>query len=195
MKSVDPADSSSAAWCLRGTIAVYLWFILAFVRWNETYWRMNIMRSQGQTLPIAGLLATILVAAYMVVQLHGQGGAIAESVDLRNAATAELRDAQGQVVLTGSFMLEDEDDAEDVERKASLQSSSTGTQASGVAEVEFAREKPVEQEVEFTGRNLQAGARYTLVVDGHDVLAGVAERNGTIELERNVPIPGAALTK
>ena len=153
------------------------------------------MRNRGQTLPVAGLSVTILVAAYMVVQLHGQGSTIAESVDLRNAATAELRDAQGQVVLSGSFMVEEEDDAEDIERKASLQSSSTGTQASGVAEVEFARENPVEQEVEFAGRNLQAGTRYTLVVDGHDVLTGVAGRNGTIELERNVPIPGAAVAK
>jgi len=153
------------------------------------------MRNRGQTLPVAGLSATVLAAAYMVVQLHGQGSVVADSVDLRNAATAELRDAQGQVVLSGSFMLEDEDDAEDVERKASLQSSSTGAQASGVAEVEFAREKPVEQEVEFAGRNLQAGVRYTLVVDGHEVIVGVAGRNGALELERNVPIPGADVTK
>lgn len=153
------------------------------------------MRNQGQALPFAGLSATILAAVYMVVQLHGQGSGIADSVDLRNATTAELRDAQGQVVLTGSFMAEDEDDAEDVERKAALQSSGTGTQASGVAEVEFAREKPVEQELEFDGRNLQAGARYTLVVDGHEVLAGVAGRNGRLELERNVPIPGAEVTR
>ena len=153
------------------------------------------MRSRGQTLPFAGLSATIVAAAYMVVQLHGQGGAIAESVDLRNAATAELRNAQGQVVLSGSFMVEEEDDAEDIERKASLQSGNTGVQASGVAEVEFARENPVEQEVEFAGRNLQAGTRYILVVDGHDVLAGVAGRDGTIELERNVPIPGLAVTR
>ena len=153
------------------------------------------MRNQGQSLPVAGLAATILAAAYMVVQLHGQGSAIAESVDLRNAATAELRDAQGQVVLSGSFMAGEEDDAEDIERTAALQSSGTGTQASGVAEVEFAREMPVEQEVEFDGRNLQPGARYTLVVDGHDVLAGVAGRNGTLELERNVPIPGARVTR
>jgi hypothetical protein len=92
-------------------------------------------------------------------------------------------------------MAEEQDDAEEVERKAALQSSSTGAQASGVAEVEFAREQPVEQEVEFTGRNLQAGARYTLVVDGHEVLAGVAGRNGTLELEREVPIPGTGATK
>ena len=153
------------------------------------------MRNQGQALPFAGLSATMLFAGYMVVQLHAQGSGVAESVDLRNAATAELRDAQGQVVLSGSFMAEEQDDAEEIERKAALQSSSTDAQASGVAEVEFARERPVEQEVEFTGRNLQAGARYTLVVDGHDVLSGVAERNGTLELERDVPIPGAGVTR
>ena len=142
-----------------------------------------------QILPAAGLLATIVAAAYLVVQLNAQNPP-AEPIDLRNVATAEIRDAQGQVVLSGQFMLDDGDDAEDVERKAALQST-TGTQASGVAEVEFATQNPVEQEVEFSGRNLQAGARYTLVLDGRDVIAGVAERDGDLELEREVPIPGA----
>jgi len=32
-------------------------------------------------------------------------------------------------------------------------------------------------------------------VDGHEVIAGVAGRNGALELERNVPIPGADVTK
>ena len=142
-----------------------------------------------QILPAAGLLATIVAAAYVVVQLNAQDPA-AEPIDLRNVATAEIRDAQGQVVLSGQFMLDDEDDAEEIERKAALQPT-TGTTASGVAEVEFAKQSPVEQEVEFSGRNLQAGVRYTLVLDGREVISGVAERDGELELDRDVPIPGA----
>lgn len=143
-----------------------------------------------QILPAAGLLATIVAAAYMVVQLNAQDPA-AEPIDLRNVATAEIRDAQGLVVLSGAFMLDDEDDAEDVERKAALQPTGADADASGVAEVEVAKQNPVEQEVEFSGRNLQAGVRYTLVLDGRDVIAGIADRDGELELDRDVPIPGA----
>ena len=143
-----------------------------------------------QILPAAGVLATTVAAAYVVVQLNAQDPAT-EPIDLRNVATAEIRDAQGQVVLSGQFMLDDGNDTEDVERKAALQPSGADADASGVAEVEFAKQNPDEQEVEFSGRNLQAGARYTLVLDGRDVIAGVAERDGDLELERDVPIPGA----
>jgi hypothetical protein len=146
------------------------------------------MIDRRQTLPVAGPLATIVAAAYMVVQLHAQAS---EPIDLRNVATAELRDAQGQVVLSGPFMLDDEDDTDDVERKAALQPAGSDPDAAGVAEVEFARERPVEQEVEFSGRNLQPGASYTLVLDGRDVITGVAERDGDLDLDRDVPIPGA----
>jgi hypothetical protein len=146
------------------------------------------MIDRGQTLPVAGLLATIIAATYLVVQLHAQP---TEPIDLRNVATAELRDAQGQVVLSGPFRLDDEDDADEVERKAALQPTGSDPDASGVAEVEFVRERPVEQEVEFSGRNLQPGASYTLVLDGRDVITGVARRDGDLDLERDVPIPGA----
>ena len=148
------------------------------------------MIKRQQTLSAAGLVATIAASAYMVVQLNAQNPA-AEPIDLRNVATAEIRDAQGQVVLSGPFMLDDEDDAEDVERKAALLPTGADADASGVAEVEFARQNPVEQEVEFSGRNLQAGVRYTLVLDGREVISGVAERDGELELDRDVPIPGA----
>jgi hypothetical protein len=148
------------------------------------------MIKRHQMLPAAGLLATIVAPAYMVLQLNAQEPA-AEPIDLRNVTTAEIRDAQGQVVLSGQFMLDDGDDAEDVERKAALQPTGADADASGVAEVEFAKQNPVDQEVEFSGRNLQAGARYTLVLDGRDVIAGVAEGDGELELETDVAIPGA----
>ena len=147
-----------------------------------------------QIIEAGGLLATIVAAAYVVVQLNAQDPA-AEPIDLRTVATAELRDAEGQVVLSGAFMLDDEDDAEDVERKAALLPTGADANASGVAEVEFAKQTPVEQEVEFSGRNLQAGVRYTLVLDGREVISGVAERDGELELDRDVPIPGATAAR
>lgn len=147
------------------------------------------MLTKRQFIPIAGLLATIGAAGYMVTRADAQNAA--EPADLRNAMTAELRDAQDRVVLTGSFMTNDEDDAEDIERKAALQPGGTPADASGTAEVEFARQTPVEQEVEFSGRKLAPGTTYRLMIDGRQVLTGVAERDGDLELEAKVAIPGA----
>ena len=143
-----------------------------------------------QFIPIAGLLATIAGAGYMVTRAHAQNGV--QPVDLRTAMSAELLDAQGRAVLRGSFMLDDDHDTEDIERKATLTASDSGVRASGVAEVEFARQAPVEQEVEFSGERLQPNASYRLIIDGREVLTGVAERDGDLELERKIPVPGGA---
>ena len=76
------------------------------------------MRDKRQMIPAVGLLATVAIAVYMVTQLNGQG--TAPTGDFTNAATAEVRDAQGQVVLRGQFVLADEED-DDVERRAALE--------------------------------------------------------------------------
>ena len=89
-------------------------------------------------------------------------------------------------------MPDDDNGAEDIERKATLSASDSGVTASGVAEVEFAREAPVDQEVEFSGERLQPNASYRLIIDGREVLTGVAERDGDLELERKIPVPGGA---
>src|SRR5919109_565751 len=95
------------------------------------------------TIPIAAIAVLIVVAGYVVVRFNAQEATI-QSADFRNAATAEVRDAQGQVVLRGSFMLAEEED-DDIERKAAL--ATAGGDVRGEAEVEFATEMPVEQEV------------------------------------------------
>ena len=146
------------------------------------------MLTNRQIIPTIGLLATIGAAGYMVTRVNAQNATT--PVDLRQAATAELRDAQNQVVLTGAFMINDEDD-EDIERKAAMKPSGTPADASGVAEVEFARQAPVEQEVEFSGGKLAVGTTYRLMIDGREVLSGMAERDGDLELEARVPVPGA----
>ena len=81
-----------------------------------------------QLIPVAGLLATVVAAGYMVVQLNGQ--ASTPSADFTNAASAEVRDAQGQIVLSGQFQVADEDD--DVERKAVLAPTGVGPFAVGI---------------------------------------------------------------
>jgi hypothetical protein len=141
--------------------------------------------------PILATASLIAIAA-----LYFGSGAAAQAsapqpVDLRNAAAAEMRDGQGQVILKGDFTSVDEDD-DDTERKAALKPV-TNTKASGDAEIEFAKNQPKEQEVEFAGRDLIPGATYTLAIDGHDVATATADKSGRLEIEVNVPLPGAAV--
>jgi inner membrane protein involved in colicin E2 resistance len=138
-------------------------------------------------LATAGLVA--LAALYFGSGAAAQSSA-PQPVDLRNAAVAEVRDGQGQVVLKGDFTSQDEDD-DDTERKAELKSVVANAKATGNAEIEFANQQPKEQEVEFAGRDLTPGATYTLAIDGHAVATATANKNGRLEIEVNVPLPGA----
>jgi hypothetical protein len=144
------------------------------------------MIEKRQLIPFVGLVATILIAAYMVVQLNGQ----AASGNFTNAATAEVRDAQGQVVLRGQFVVGDEDD-DDTERRATLEPTGIDADATGEAEVEFSKSTPSDQEVEFSVRNLEPGAAITFAIDGTDVATVTADDGGRAEVELDVAIPGS----
>jgi len=150
------------------------------------------MNNKRQAISIIGLLATIAAAVYMVVQLNGQERAPAG--DFTNAATAEVRDPQGQAVLRGQFVLADEED-DDVEKKATLQPTGVDADAAGEAEVEFAKAAPTKQEIEFSVRNLQAGVAFTFVIDGIDVATATADRRGRAEVEVDVPLPGTTASR
>jgi hypothetical protein len=146
------------------------------------------MTVKNQMFPIAALIATGAFAIYMVVQLSGQTAAA--TGNFTNAAVAEVKDAQGHVVLQGQFVASDEDD-DDVERKAALKP--TGSDAAGgEAEVEFAKSAPSKQEVEFSVRGLQAGATYTFVIDGQEVATATADQRGQAEVELDVRMPDAS---
>ena len=146
------------------------------------------MKDIRQTIAVAGLLATIAGAGYMVVRLQAQGANV--SGDFTNAASAEVRDAQGQPVLRGQFAQVDEED-DDVERKAALAAAGSDRDAAGEAEVEYPKTAPVTQEVEFSVRNLQPGAAVTFVIDGTEVGRATVDRNGRAELEVEVKMPAA----
>ena len=150
------------------------------------------MNNKRQLIPAAGLLATFIAAVYMVVQLNGQTAG--PTGDFTNAARAEVRDAQGQVILSGQFQRVDEED-DDIERKATLASSGVDADAAGEAEVEFSKAAPVQQEVEFSVRNVAAGAVLTFVIDGTDVATATADRRGRAEVELDVRMPGATASR
>ncbi len=141
-----------------------------------------------ELLQIAAIIAALVVAGYLAVRYNAQEPTI-ESADFRNAQTAEIRDEQGATILRGTFMLAEEED-DDIERKAALATLTSG-EVMGEAEVEFATEIPVEQEVEFAARGLEAGATYTMIVDGREVARVNADERGRVAVEFDVPLPRA----
>ena len=145
-----------------------------------------------QMIPAVGLVATVAAAVYMVVQLNGQTAQ--PTADFTNAALAEVRNAQGQAILTGQFQLVEEED-DDVERKATLAPTGVDADATGEAEIEFSKAAPAEQEVEFSVRNVAPGAVLTFVIDGTDVATATADSSGRAEVELDVRMSGATASR
>jgi hypothetical protein len=110
--------------------------------------------------------------------------------DFRTAAAAEVRDAQGQVVLSGQFV-ESTADASEIERRAALAAVTGGdADATGAVEVEFCRDSACDaQEVEFTVSNLTPGTVVRLLIDGKEFATVTTDDRGGATAERDVPFP------
>jgi hypothetical protein len=140
-----------------------------------------------QWIPLAGLFATMGAAAYMVVQVMAQAPATVTG-DFRNAAVAEVRDAQARTVLQGQFAAVEEED-DDTERKAPLKPTGVDADASGEAEVEFAKTGNVTtQEVEFSAKGLEPGATFSFVIDGQTIATVTADRRGQAKAELDIKL-------
>jgi hypothetical protein len=138
------------------------------------------MTDKRQLIPIAGLIAIVAVAMYMVARLDAQATVV--KGNFSNAAIAEVRDSQAQVILRGEFSAVEEDD-DDMERKATLRPSGAHSNAAGEAEVETSKNGQAQQEIEFSISNVEPGAAYTFVIDGQDVGTATADQRGRAELE------------
>ena len=149
------------------------------------------MSDKRQWIPLGGLLATMAIVIYTVVQIHAQEtGAV--TGNFTNAALAEVRDAKGQVILRGDFVPVEEAD-DDIERKAVLTATGVDADAKGEAEIEFAKAAPTEQEIEFEVTNIEPGSRVTFVVDGVDIATVVAGKDGVAEFEADIKMnPGTS---
>jgi hypothetical protein len=144
------------------------------------------MRERQSHRPIIHI-ALVAVLSAAVAPLGAQASPVT-SGDFSSAAVAEVRNAQGQVVLTGRFLANDEDD-DDVERKAKLASTAVDADAVGEAEVEIDKSgNPRRQEVEFELTNLQPSAAFTLVIDGKVVATVNSDARGRVSLEREIPL-------
>ena len=133
----------------------------------------------------AGVLATIAFTVVMIVQLRAQQTVTG---DFRNAQSAEVRDAQGTVLLKGTFAPADGGDDQEVERLAKLTPAAVGGSGAGEAEVEYRTDTPNVQEVEFQVEGLAAGAAVTLFLDGKPVLKATVDGKGRAEAEANVSV-------
>jgi hypothetical protein len=151
------------------------------------------MSSKRQIIPIAGLLGTVGLACYMVIQLGAQATPNVTG-DFRNAGMAEIRDAQGRTVLQGQFAVIPEDD-DDIERKATLKPTGVDTDAKGEAEVEYAKTGDVNQEVEFTATGLDPGATFTCVIDGQTLATVTADKGGKAEVELEVKLSSPSASR
>lgn len=143
------------------------------------------MTTKVPKIAAAGLAVTIAVAVVMVIGLSGNQTATV-SGDFRNATTAEVRDAQGKVLLRGTFAAAA--DTNDVERQATLTATPDGGQASGDAEIEYSKDKPDVQEIEFEVAGVPARAIVTLVLDGRDVISATADDKGRAKAEFDVAV-------
>jgi hypothetical protein len=144
------------------------------------------MKRTVKTTTLAGLGLAAVVAVGSAIYASDQQPPI--TGDFRNANAAEIRDAQGQVLLRGTFAPVDSDEDDEVERLAKLAPATPGSSATGEAEVEHRKSEPNEQEVEFQVSGVPARSAVTLVLDGKPVITVTADDKGKAEAEINVNV-------
>lgn len=148
------------------------------------------MRPMKKTTTLAGLGVAVVVAVGSAIYASGQQPPM--TGDFRNAVAAEIRDAQGQVLLRGTFAPVDSDEDDEVERLATLAPIAPGSSATGEAEVEHRKSEPNVQEVEFQVSGVPARSSLTLVLDGKPVVTVTADDKGKAEAEINVNVASPA---
>jgi hypothetical protein len=109
--------------------------------------------------------------------------------------TPKVQDAQGLVVLNGQFAVAEEQDDDEVERRATLQPTGADADAAGNVEIEFAKNAPREQEIEFSVRNLAPGTAVTFLIDGQVIGKASVDSRGRAEFDVDVPLRRAAASR
>lgn len=143
------------------------------------------MSFRYQAIPVAGLLGTMAVAVYMVVQLSARERVV--TGDLSAAAIAEVHDARGQVLLRGELAPASEAGSTAVARTARLVPPDSDGDA--VGDVELTVASPEVQDLELSVRHLEPGLRITLVIDGQEVATTATDRRGRADLRVSVRPP------
>jgi hypothetical protein len=144
-------------------------------------------------LPILGLVLTIGYAGIRVARSdaeevkHALPAALGSLAEVKRV---EVKDADGQVVLSGDFG-GSKVGGKEIERKAALAGTSLAPEARGKAEIEFSAEGSGadERELEMKVERLAAGATFRLFVDGQEVASFVTNHRGEAEVELSNEAP------
>lgn len=135
----------------------------------------------------SGVLAVALIVA-ACGSSRARATMTGETADLSGASVAEVRNAQGQVILTGKFAVSDS--GQDLERTAVLAPTGVDTDARGEAEVEVTGSgDDRKQEIEFSISNVEPGTVLTFVIDARALATATSDDKGRVEFEREVPLP------
>ena len=145
-------------------------------------------RTRMMLVPGALLIAGSVTFVWLGGTLEAQTAALpADTADLSNASSVEVKDANGTVVLIGHLVEIPEDD-DDLERKAELKGSGAHANAAGEAEIEVSRaNNRLDQEVEVSVSNLTPGATYAVFIDGKQLGTFQTNKRGSGELELSTP--------
>ena len=101
--------------------------------------------------------------------------------DLSRATAVEVKDAEGRVVLSGTFGTEQKDDDGARERKAALAAASGPGE--GEAEIEVTADATPRVELEVEVENLAASQTFTVYVDGQQAATLTTDARGKAEVE------------
>ena len=134
-------------------------------------------------LPVIGLIFVCVGAAYAVAQSGPAATTIPAAIgDLATAVQAEVRSADGTVVLAGQFG-EATLDGRETERTAKL-TATAGSSATGTAEIELVtRDGKVERELELDAEGLAPNTSYRFVIDQQTAATFTTDAKGATELE------------
>ena len=140
-------------------------------------------------LPLVGMLLICGYAAFAVIRSGNKVQEVKQPLppsvgDLTVAKLVEIKDAAGQIVLSGSFVVENKQDSH-VEGKALLTGTGINAEAKGEAEFEVStnRNGGTEKELEVSVRKLAPGTSYSMFVDGQQVATFSTNQRGAAELE------------
>jgi hypothetical protein len=136
---------------------------------------------------VVGMVFIFAFAAINVLSsdVHEVKQALPSSIsNLSEVKTVEVKDAAGQLILSGNFGTPKQG-VKEMEREAVLAPTNVIPAATGVAEIEISTDKAAftEQELELSVKHLSAGTKFTLFVDGQEVAHFTTNHEGKAELE------------
>lgn len=140
-------------------------------------------------LPLVGMLLLCGYATFAVIRSGNKVQEVKQPLpsavgDLAAAKLVEIKDAAGQIVLSGSFVVENKRDGA-VEGKALLTGTGINAAAKGEAEFEVSKNRKgtTEKELEVSVRNLAPRTSFSMFVDGQQVTTFSTNQRGAAELE------------